>query len=158
MQHKISIFIVIFYIFHMLPQPVSKPATALLTGFMPQYALWHSMTFCTKFLQVLTSSSLRYSVLTNLEVAARLHSVSPAEVTKRLWRPFLLQSVKERAQSRQKILWAMMPPPWYNAWRSVMGATDRQLLCAWHVDKSWRENIRKHIKDQQLQAFVYKVS
>ncbi|KAH7944952.1 hypothetical protein HPB49_002782 [Dermacentor silvarum] len=47
-------------------------------------------------------------------------------------------------------------PAFYNAWKAVMGSADRQLLCAWHVDKNWRENIRKHVKDQELQALVYK--
>lgn len=45
----------------------------------------------------------------------------------------------------------------YNAWQEVMGDAKRRLLCAWHVDKNWRESIKKHVPDKQLQAFTYKV-
>ncbi|XP_064475703.1 uncharacterized protein LOC135389598 [Ornithodoros turicata] len=47
-------------------------------------------------------------------------------------------------------------PAFYNAWKDTMGKADRQLLCTWHVDKNWRENIRKHVKGKEAQEFTYK--
>ncbi|XP_064465459.1 uncharacterized protein LOC135377038 [Ornithodoros turicata] len=47
-------------------------------------------------------------------------------------------------------------PAFYNAWKDTMGSAERQLLCTWHIDKNWRENIRKHLKDKQAQEFTYK--
>ncbi|XP_049276153.1 uncharacterized protein LOC119406737 [Rhipicephalus sanguineus] len=48
-------------------------------------------------------------------------------------------------------------PSFYNAWQAIMGNVEKRLLCAWHIDKNWRQNIRQHIKDKELQAFTYKV-
>ncbi|KAH9378978.1 hypothetical protein HPB48_007166 [Haemaphysalis longicornis] len=47
-------------------------------------------------------------------------------------------------------------PAFFNAWKDVMGEPKHRLLCAWHVDKNWRENIKRHIRDANLQAFTYK--
>ncbi|XP_077560873.1 uncharacterized protein LOC144175708 [Haemaphysalis longicornis] len=41
-------------------------------------------------------------------------------------------------------------PSFYNAWQEVMGDAKRRLLCAWHVDKNWREDIRKHVPDKPV--------
>ncbi|XP_054919801.2 uncharacterized protein [Dermacentor andersoni] len=48
-------------------------------------------------------------------------------------------------------------PAFYNAWQEVMGQPQHRLLCAWHVDKNWREAMNKHIRDKNLRAFTYKV-
>ncbi|KAH6935543.1 hypothetical protein HPB50_006760 [Hyalomma asiaticum] len=37
-----------------------------------------------------------------------------------------------------------------------MGAPQHRLLCAWHVDKNWRESLSKYIQDKTLKAFTYK--
>ncbi|XP_037507472.2 uncharacterized protein LOC119383421 [Rhipicephalus sanguineus] len=41
-------------------------------------------------------------------------------------------------------------PSFYNAWQAIMGNVEKRLLCAWHIDKNWRQNIRQHIKDKEL--------
>lgn len=42
----------------------------------------------------------------------------------------------------------------YSAWVRVFGGHPHKLLCAWHVDRSWRENL-KHIADRETQVQVY---
>jgi len=34
-------------------------------------------------------------------------------------------------------------PAFYNAWSGVMGSVTHQLLCSWHVNKNWQENLNK---------------
>ena len=50
-----------------------------------------------------------------------------------------------------------MAPQFYNAWQYVMGNAKNRLYCAWHVDKSFRENTKRLIKDNaELTTQVYK--
>jgi hypothetical protein len=49
-----------------------------------------------------------------------------------------------------------MAPQFYNAWQFVMGDCPHRLYCAWHVDKSFRENCRRLIKDNEKVVFAYK--
>ena len=41
----------------------------------------------------------------------------------------------------------------YNAWVATFN-TSHKLVCTWHVDHAWRENL-KQLKDSELQAIVY---
>jgi len=34
-------------------------------------------------------------------------------------------------------------PAFYNAWVATMGPVEHRLLCTWHVDKNWRQNVSK---------------
>jgi len=34
-------------------------------------------------------------------------------------------------------------PAFYNAWVAVMGPAEHRLLCTWHVDRNWRDNLSK---------------
>ena len=44
----------------------------------------------------------------------------------------------------------------YNAWKSVFTITStKKLICAWHVDRSWRRSLQKHINTVSEQASVY---
>ena len=44
----------------------------------------------------------------------------------------------------------------YNAWRSVFTVVNtKKLICAWHVDKSWRKGLQRHISSRVRQAEVY---
>lgn len=43
---------------------------------------------------------------------------------------------------------------YYTAWVSTFACTPKKLLCTWHVDRAWRENI-KLLKDIDLEATVY---
>ena len=42
----------------------------------------------------------------------------------------------------------------YTAWVASFKNKPKQLVCVWHVDRAWRENIRQ-LKDSQLQATIY---
>lgn len=44
----------------------------------------------------------------------------------------------------------------FNAWRAVFTVRDtRKLICAWHIDKSWRRGIQAHISSRTKQIEVY---
>jgi hypothetical protein len=45
-------------------------------------------------------------------------------------------------------------PQFYSSWCSIFGVTPKKLLCTWHVDRAWRENVKK-IKSKDLEATVY---
>lgn len=52
-------------------------------------------------------------------------------------------------------------PAFYNAWVSVMGPAEKRLLCAWHVDQSWRRNIQSKVHNDKnsltdKKSLVYK--
>ena len=47
-------------------------------------------------------------------------------------------------------------PQFYNAWIAVFGNNKTQkLLCAWHVDRSWRNALRDNIQSKSSQMEVY---
>ena len=51
-----------------------------------------------------------------------------------------------------------MAPQFYNAWVAVMeDPRPRKLVCTWHVDKAWKEELRKKIGDITIEAEVYKL-
>ena len=51
-----------------------------------------------------------------------------------------------------------MAPQFYNAWVAVMGdPRPIKLICTWHVDKAWKEELRKKIGDISIEAEVYKM-
>ena len=43
---------------------------------------------------------------------------------------------------------------YYKAWVAVFGLGPHKLLCTWHVDRAWRNEI-KGIKDKEIAALVY---
>lgn len=45
----------------------------------------------------------------------------------------------------------------YNAWIGVMGGTPLRLVCTWHVDKAWQEELRAKVKDTIVAAEIYKM-
>jgi len=47
-------------------------------------------------------------------------------------------------------------PAFYNAWVSVMGSVEHRLLCTWHVDRNWRQNLCKISGEPEKKALVYK--
>ena len=49
-----------------------------------------------------------------------------------------------------------MAPQFYDAFCLVFGLQPRQLFCAWHVDKAFKDNMKKKIKDFEIEAQVYK--
>ena len=44
----------------------------------------------------------------------------------------------------------------YNAFVAVNKTRPKYLVCSWHVEKNWRENLRAKIKDTDLQGDIYK--
>ena len=51
-----------------------------------------------------------------------------------------------------------MAPQFYNAWVAVMGdPRPKKLVCTWHVNKAWKEELRKKIGDITIEADVYKL-
>lgn len=51
-----------------------------------------------------------------------------------------------------------MAPQFYNAWVAVMSnPRPIKLICAWHVDKAWKEELRKKISDLAVEVEVYKL-
>ena len=47
-------------------------------------------------------------------------------------------------------------PVYVNAWRKVMGDVEHQLLCAWHVDRAFRQNLAK-VRGAENKAMMYGV-
>lgn len=47
-------------------------------------------------------------------------------------------------------------PAFYNAWMKIMGSVEHKLLCTWHVDKNWRQNLNKISGGSEKKALVYK--
>ena len=45
----------------------------------------------------------------------------------------------------------------YSAWIGIMGGQPTRLLCAWHVDKAWQEELRRKVKDLTVAAEIYKM-
>ena len=56
-----------------------------------------------------------------------------------------------------KWLMSDLAPQFYDAFSEVNNCTPKHLFCSWHVDKAWKEEIRKKISCVQLQAEVYKM-
>ena len=42
----------------------------------------------------------------------------------------------------------------YNAWVATFGNRPHKLVCTWHVDRAWRENLHQ-LKNNELKANVY---
>ena len=47
-------------------------------------------------------------------------------------------------------------PVFINAWKSVMGQVEHPLLCTWHVDRAFRQNLGK-IQGSENKVVVYKL-
>ena len=51
-----------------------------------------------------------------------------------------------------------MAEQYFNAWVGVMGdPRPAKLLCTWHVDKAWKENLREKIGNIEVENEVYKM-
>lgn len=49
-----------------------------------------------------------------------------------------------------------MAPQFFDGFCLVFGQMPKQLYCTWHVDKAWKENLRKRIRDFEVEVEVYK--
>ncbi|VEN46173.1 unnamed protein product [Callosobruchus maculatus] len=66
------------------------------------------------------------------------------------------ESIKEKVgKIEAHVFMSDDAPAFYNAWSIVMGAANFQLICSWHVDRNWRQNLSK-ICDTEKRSLVYK--
>ena len=49
-------------------------------------------------------------------------------------------------------------PQFYNAWVAINSKKrPRHLYCTWHVDKAWREEMRKKVGNLEIESLIYKM-
>ena len=66
-------------------------------------------------------------------------------------------AIKNKAGGIQtKIFMSDDAPAYYNAWQQCMGPAAHQLLCSWHVDRSWRKNLFRINASIKKKLMVYK--
>ena len=55
--------------------------------------------------------------------------------------------------------WVMsdLAPQYYTAFTVVNDCSPKRLLCTWHLDKAWKEELNKKVSDVAVQADVYKM-
>lgn len=59
-------------------------------------------------------------------------------------------------QIQSKVFMSDDASAFYNAWATVMGPVAHKLLCTWHIDRNWRQNLNKITGGQEKKALVYK--
>lgn len=57
---------------------------------------------------------------------------------------------------KAKVFMSDDAPAFYNAWVAVMGDVENKLLCTWHIDRNWRQNLNKIRGGSDKKALVYK--
>jgi len=65
--------------------------------------------------------------------------------------------IKERfGDIRTKVFMSDDAENFYKAWKSIFKVDDtRKLLCAWHIDKSWRKGLQNHVESKKSkQKFI----
>lgn len=66
------------------------------------------------------------------------------------------EAIKERVgEINTTVFMSDDAPAFYNAWSSVMGNVLHRLICSWHVDRNWRQNLNK-ISNLEKRSVVYK--
>lgn len=82
-------------------------------------------------------------------------------VTNRVDTKMVSTFVKFVAESAGKIktnlFMSDMENTFFNAWIKYMPRPLYRLFCTWHVDKAWRDNIKKKVKNKTDQAEVYRL-
>ena len=70
--------------------------------------------------------------------------------------PFLSKMKEKSGDIPTRIFMSDDANNFYNAWKAVFTVDNTQkLICAWHIDKSWRNGLQKHISTISKQADVY---
>ena len=70
---------------------------------------------------------------------------------------YILQSLKKR-NGIIKPRWFMsdMAPQFFNSWKDIfLEENTRYLWCIWHVDRAWRDGLRRYINDLELRKKIY---
>ena len=68
-----------------------------------------------------------------------------------------LNAIKDRCGAIET-RWFMsdMAQQYYSAWKEVFGAESTAYLwCAWHVDRAWRDGLRRYLTEREQQREVY---
>lgn len=55
--------------------------------------------------------------------------------------------------------WVMSDTPsqFYNAWVAIMVGTPIRLICIWHVDRAWKQELQAQVKDSEMAEDIYKI-
>ncbi|XP_047108757.1 uncharacterized protein LOC124777406 [Schistocerca piceifrons] len=57
---------------------------------------------------------------------------------------FYFKCVRERVGTvKTNVFMSDDAPAFYNAWSAVMGPVPNQLLCSWHIQRNWSQNLRR---------------
>ena len=69
----------------------------------------------------------------------------------------ILQALREQSGLIiTRLFMSDMVEQYYNAWKKVFPTTDTKYLwCAWHVDRAWRNGLKKHVNKTAKQKEVY---
>ena len=70
---------------------------------------------------------------------------------------YILEALKERC-GVVSTNWFMsdMAQQYFSAWTEVLGAKHtRYLWCAWHVDRAWKDGLKRHISNKKQQRDIY---
>ena len=69
-----------------------------------------------------------------------------------------LSAIKQRTGALKSPRWFMSDDAeqYYNSWKTVFGSEGTtKLLCAWHIDRSWRNALKEHIATKQTRLEIY---
>lgn len=69
----------------------------------------------------------------------------------------LVQASKERCGPvGHRWFMSDVAPQYYNAWKEVFAEeTTTCLWCTWHVDRAWRDGLKRHFHKVEQQTYVY---
>ena len=72
---------------------------------------------------------------------------------------FVREIRKRCGNINSKCFMSGMANQYYNAWVAVMneGPRPKKLLCTWHVDKAWKNELREKVGDDSVESDVYKM-
>ncbi|XP_011407648.1 PREDICTED: uncharacterized protein LOC100639460 [Amphimedon queenslandica] len=71
-------------------------------------------------------------------------------------RQFLLKVRNVCGDIQTKVFMSDDADNFYNAWKSIFTVSKtKKLICAWHIDKTWRKGVQEHITVKSKQAEVY---
>ncbi|GFU82686.1 uncharacterized protein TNCV_2900261 [Trichonephila clavipes] len=67
--------------------------------------------------------------------------------------PFF-EEIRNRLTHLQPKVFMSDDPAFWNAWQRVFGDVKYNLLCSWHVSRSWNRNLSSKVKDPELRKEI----
>ncbi|GFX63196.1 uncharacterized protein TNCV_3895211 [Trichonephila clavipes] len=64
--------------------------------------------------------------------------------------PFFEEIRNRLTHLQPKVFMSDDDPAFWNAWQRVFGDVKYNLLCSWHVSRSWNRNLNSKVKDPEL--------